>query len=163
MTDETAAHVESETLKVDVDIPEHDARVTTALFTRTRKEVLATGARCYICDLTEAESGAPLELHHFPVERSLANLIDWSLFKEQALRGDYGSGPKGFDWSNFDPMHWETFVDDMTINGLVLCQKHHIGQDEGIHMLPHPLWIAQRSAKEGYKFNSLEIIHHDQV
>lgn len=161
-SDTTAAHVESETLTVDVDIPEHDPRVTTPIFSSSRKKVLAAGAVCWICGQNEQESGAPLELHHFPVERSLANLVDWALFAEQAKRGDYGPLPQAFDWVAFDPSHWETFVDDMEHNGLTLCQKHHIGKDEGIHLMPHPLWIAQRFAKEGYKFNSIEIIHHDQ-
>lgn len=163
MTDETAAHVEEETLRVDVNIPEHDPRVTTEIFRRTRAVVIAAGARCWICEQTEAELGKPLQLHHFPVERSLANMVDWALFREQAERGDYGPGPLTFDWATFDPVHWETFVDDMQHNGLALCEAHHIGKDEGIHLMPHPLWVAQRFAKEGYKFDSVEVIHHDQI
>ena len=159
---ETAAHVEKETLKIDVNIPEHDARVTTELFRRTRAQVLGPDGHCWVCNRTAVESGSPLELHHYPVERSLANLVDWVLFKVQALRGDYGVGPRKFDWAKFDPADWTVFVDDMTVNGLTLCRQHHIGGDEGIHFLPHPLWIAQRFAKEGYRFNRIEIIHHPQ-
>lgn len=51
----------------------------------------------------------------------------------------------------------------MTVNGLLICKAHHIGEDEGIHMLPWPICIAQRYAKEGTRFNSREVIHHAQL
>lgn len=160
----TAAHSEKETLTVDVNIPEHDVRVTTPLFSHTRKLALeAAGGRCWVCGRTETESGHPLEAHHFPVERAFGELVDWDLFKRQALAGDYGPRVQAFDWANFNPAHWETFVDDMRANGLVLCKDHHIGKDEGIHTLPHPIWLVQRFAKEGYRFSSAEVIHHDQI
>lgn len=158
----TDSHEEKETLDVEVNIPEHDPRATTELFRRTREEVLAVNNRCWVCNRTEQESGKPLELHHFPIERSLANLVDWDLFKTQAIRGDYGEGPKNFLWASFDSTHWEDFVDNMHANGLVLCRDHHIGRNEGIHYMPHPLWVAQRFAKEGYNFSEIEIIHHSQ-
>ncbi|UNJ99715.1 hypothetical protein [Ralstonia sp. RRA.1] len=52
------------------------------------------------------------------------------------------------------------FVDDMTVNGLLLCKQHHTGKDAGIHDMPFPLWIAQRYAIEGYQFTPNEVIHH---
>jgi len=160
----TAAHVEKETLVVDVNIPAHDARVTTPLFSHTRELALqACGGRCYVCGRTAEESGHPIELHHYPVERSLGDLVDWALFRAQAQAGDYGPGPQAFDWSSFDPVKWFTFVDDMRHNGLALCKQHHTVADTGIHTLPHPLWLAQRFAKEGYQFDKVEIIHHEQV
>jgi hypothetical protein len=167
MTDDapkTAAHTEKETLAVAVNIPEHDPRVTTALFAHTRKLAIAEcGGRCWICERTEAETGEPVQLHHFPVERSFGDMVDWDLFKRQALAGDYGPRVQSFDWASFDPTRWFTFVDNMMHNGLPLCPQHHIGADEGIHLLPHPIWLAQRFAKEGYDFSTVEVIHHDQV
>ena len=83
-------------------------------------------------------------------------MIDWS--EGAQIRKDFSD----FDWANFDPADPMTFVDDMRVNGLILCKKHHIGKDEGIHCLPHPIWIAQRYGQEGYQFSNVEIIHHGQ-
>lgn len=38
------------------------------------------GGRCFICGGTIKTTGHPLEAHHHPVARSLANMIDWALF-----------------------------------------------------------------------------------
>ncbi|MCM2493709.1 hypothetical protein ACVCIH_13080 [Burkholderia glumae] len=157
----TAAHAERETLAVLVNIPEHAERTTTALFARTRKVLIEReGGRCFICNATAQEAGHPLEAHHHPIERSFAELIDWDRFKAAALAGEFGERVRAFDWAAFT--HWEQFVDDMTVNGLLLCKAHHIGKDEGIHALPFPIWIAQRYAREGYQFSDIEIIHHNQ-
>ena len=165
----TAAHVEKETLSVDVNVPEHGARVTTALFTRTRLALIAReGGRCFICCRTEAEAG-PLEAHHHPLERCFAEEIDWQRAALDCQAGVMAFTPgqraamEAFDWTKFDPAHWETFVDDMTVNGLLLCKDHHTAADDGIHTVPGPIFLAQRYAKEGVKFNSREVIHHDQV
>lgn len=168
MTGVTEVHEEKETLAVEVNIPGHDPRTTTALFTRTRKALLESDhAMCHICQRIEEECG-PLEAHHYPVERSLAEMIDWERVKRDAMAGELGAtqrqraAAQAFDWSSFDPAEPYSFVDNMLVNGLLLCKQHHIGKDEGIHAMPHPLWIAQRYAKEGYQFSDVEIIHHDQ-
>ena len=83
-------------------------------------------------------------------------MIDWS--ENGTIRKDFPD----FDWANFDPANPYTFVDDMTVNGLILCKDHHIGKDEGVHALPHPIWIAQRYGQDGYKFSEIEIIHHGE-
>lgn len=159
----TAAHIERETLKVDVDIPEHGARVTTELFRKTRQALIAReGGRCWICGRTEAEAGAPLEAHHHPIERCFAEEIDWRLVEIDCRAGLWGAYAAAFDWSKFDPTRWEVFVDDMTVNGLLLCRDHHTASDDGIHTIPGPIWLAQRYAKEGVQFNSREVVHHEQ-
>lgn len=187
MSTVTDVHAERETLAVDINIPGHEARTTTALFARTKKALLERdGARCFICGATEASSGHPLESHHHPVERSLANMIDWQRFAADARAGRFGPHAQAFDWDGFmadakpmtlnllphgdepagtvevlipaDPMR---FVDDQTVNGIALCKAHHTGKDEGIHCLPYPLWIAQKYAREGYQFSDVEIIHHE--
>jgi hypothetical protein len=161
---EVVSHDEKETLNIDVDIPEHDPRVTTPLFSRTRLELIdKMGGRCWICNQTAEESGNPLEAHHYPIERSLGAAVDWALFMEIAKSGKLGPGPQTFDWNSFDPKRWFTFVDDMIHNGLLICKNHHIGKGEGIHYLPHPFWIAQMFLREGYKFDPEEVIHHDQL
>lgn len=155
----TQAHAEKETLSVEVNIPEHEERKTTALFERTRKELIAReGGRCFVCNQTPEETGHPSEAHHHPIERSLAELIDWDRFKADALAGVWGEKIRAFDWDHFTD--WTQFVDDMTVNGMLLCKEHHIGKDEGIHTMPFPLWIAQKYAREGYQFSDVEVIHH---
>ena len=149
-------HTEKETLSIEVNIPGHDARVTTSLFTRTRKELIEReGGRCFVCGRNAEESGHPPEAHHHPIERSFAEMIDWG--EDSLIRKDYPN----FDWANFDPKDPYSFVDDMTVNGLLLCKAHHIGKNEGIHAIPYPIWLAQRYGREGYEFSSVEILHHE--
>ena len=157
----TAAHEEKETLSVEVEIPEHaDRGAATPLFIRTKKILVErVGGRCFVCNGNEAEVG-PLQAHHYPVERSLATAWDWPRFIADCKAGKWGVYCQAFHWEGFNPTQDPyQFVDDMSVNGLLLCAKHHIGKDEGIHMLPHPLWIFQKYAAEGYKFSSLEIVH----
>lgn len=152
----TETHEEKETLAVDVFLPGHDPRTNTPLFVHTRKLLIEkVGGRCFVCQRTADECG-PLEAHHHPIERSFAEMIDWS--EGSLIRRDFPD----FDWTNFDPTDPYSFVDNMLHNGLLLCKAHHIGRDEGIHAMPFPIWLAQRYGKDGYKFTDSEIIHHDQ-
>jgi hypothetical protein len=156
----TEVHEEKNTFQVDVNIPGHEPRTTTPLFEHTRKALIEReGGRCYVCQCTAEEVGHPLEAHHCPIERSFTGMIDWGPGSQ--IRRDF----PGFDWAKFDaqaPTDPYLFVDDMTINGLLLCKAHHIGKDEGIHALPYPVWLAQKYGKDGYKFSAVEVIHHDQ-
>ena len=160
----TNAHDEVETLKVDVKIPEHADRVTTATFSKTRQKLLdREGGRCWVCNRTAEEAGHPLEAHHNPIERCFAEDIDFSLVAQEAKAGHLGPYAQAFDWDSllatnpFDPY---AFVDDMTVNGLLLCKDHHTVGNEGIHTLPYPIFVAQRYAKEGVQFTDKEVIHH---
>jgi hypothetical protein len=150
----TDAHEMTDTFTVDVLIPTHPDRVSTPLFEKTRLHLLQRdGGRCYICNQTALESGKPLEAHHYPIERSFAEMVDWS--EGSQIRKDFPN----FGWGSFDESNPYTFVDDMNVNGRLLCKAHHIGKDEGVHALPEPVWLAQRYSKEGYKFSNVEIIH----
>lgn len=153
-------HEEKNTFSVDVNLPGIGGqRKTTSLFERTRKVLLdSEGGRCWICHCTAEEVGHPLEAHHYPVERSFTDMIDWS--PESPIRKDFPN----FDWPSFDaivPINPYLFVDDMSVNGRILCKPHHIGKDEGVHCLPEPIWLAQRYALDGYVFSNIEVIHHD--
>lgn len=153
----TDAHEMIDTLVVDVNIPQHADRVATPLFEKTRKHLIERdGGRCYICNGTAESTGHPLEAHHFPIERSFAEMVDWS--EGSQIRKDFPQ----FPWGSFDESNPYMFVDDMNVNGRLLCKAHHIGKDEGVHALPEPVWLAQRYGKEGYKFSDVEIIHHEQ-
>lgn len=167
MTSVTETHDEKETLSVEVLLPGQDPRGSaSSLFVRTRKALIEReGGRCFVCGGQEATVG-PLEAHHCPIEHSVAIMVDWDLVKRDCLAGEFGfsqaqrDAAKAFDWAAFDPADPFSFVDNMMVNGLLLDKAHHIGKDEGIHSMPHPLWLAQRYAKEGYKFSEVEIIHH---
>ena len=163
MADVTEIHEEKETLIVDINIPGHEARVTTQLFKDSKQLLIKrVGGRCWVCNKTALESGLPLEAHHHPIERSLANMIDWDLFKTDCEAGIWGHYTAAFNWDKFDANDPYPFVDDMTVNGLLLCKEHHTGKNEGIHDMPYPIWITQRYGKEGYQFTAKEIIHHEQ-
>ena len=154
-------HEEKETLSVEVEIPGHAPRgAATPLFERSKKILMErVGGRCFICNGTESEVGF-LQAHHYPVERSLATAWDWPRFIADCKAGKWGVYCQAFHWEGFDPdKDPYQFVDDMSCNGLLLCQAHHIGKDEGIHDLPHPLWIWQKYAPEGYKLSDVEVIH----
>ena len=99
MTAVTETHEQKETFQLDIFLPGHEKRATTSLFTNSRKQLIAREkGHCYICGETEITSGNPLEAHHHPIERSLANMIDWDLVKTQCLSGVWGDPAKSFDW-----------------------------------------------------------------
>ncbi|MDB5777625.1 MAG: hypothetical protein JWP38_3758 [Herbaspirillum sp.] len=157
----TEVHEEKNTFQVDVNIPGHDPRVSTPLFHRSRLALIAReGGRCWISGMTAEEAGHPLEAHHHPIERSFATMIDWARFSKDCLAGMWGAHAQAFDWTSFDPADPYMFVDDMTVNGVLLAKQFHIGKDEGTHCLPYPVWVAQKYGIEGYKFSDVEIIHH---
>ena len=178
----TETHEEKNTFSVDVQLPGHDPRMTTPLFSKTRLHLLERdGGRCWVCNCTAEEVGHPLEAHHYPIERSFANMIDWG--PGSAIRKDFPH----FAWGSFEldgtlestpaftdelgasypegkqfvPANPYMFVDDMNVNGRLLCKPHHIGKDEGVHGLPEPVWLAQKYGRNGYKFSDVEIIHHN--
>ena len=158
----TETHEEKLTLSVDVEIPGHAPRGSaTPLFIRTKKILMERmGGRCFICNGTEAEIGAPHEAHHFPVERSLATAWDWERFQADCIAGKWGVYLAAFHWAGFNPaVDPYQLVDDMSVNGLLLCKRHHTGKDEGIHEFPHPLWIWQKYCPEGYKMSDVEVVH----
>jgi len=160
----TDAHEQKETLTVDVDIPEHDKRVTTPLFTKTKRLLMKVGGalgfnikrepgRCWICNKTEQELGQPLEAHHYGIERCYLDAnIRWNVVQQ-----DFPL----FDWKNFDPANPVQFVDNMASQGVLLCKAHHTGKDTGIHDLPHSIWIMQRYLADGTRFSPNEVIHDD--
>lgn len=149
-------HLYKQSIQISVNLPGHEVRTRTALFVRTRKQLIAReNGRCYICGRTEEESGSPLEGHHSPIERSLANAVDWNI-----VRKDFPD----FDWVTFDRVNDPyMFVDDMLVNGILLCHDHHVGINQGIHYTTYPFWIIQRYMKSGYQYSDSEIIvHKDQ-
>jgi hypothetical protein len=106
------------TFQVDVNLPGHDPRVTSPLFRKSRLHLLERdGGRCYICNCTAEETGHPIEAHHYPIERSFAEMVDWSPGSQ--IRKDFPS----FGWGSFDESNPYAFVDDMNVNGRLLCKN----------------------------------------
>jgi hypothetical protein len=152
MTDITESHHEKETLSIDVIIPSHDVRGNaSALFEKTRKQLIERDKGCFVCGNTES-----LEAHHHPIERCVADNIDLKLLKKYgAIFNPY---IKDFDFNSITSIY--DFVDNMLVNGMLLCKTHHTFAGTGIHTLPFPLFIAQKFAKDGIVFTDKEIIHH---
>jgi hypothetical protein len=156
-------HEEKETLSVDVDLPGHDPRVTTAMFRKTKRMLMKVAnamgfdfkrpaGRCWICDKTESDLGQPLEAHHFGIERAYIDAaIRWNVVAQ-----DFPI----FDWKNFNPANPADFIDNMVAQGVLLCKEHHTGKDTGVHTLPFSLWIMQRYLADGTRFNPNEVIEH---
>lgn len=164
-------HEQKETLSVDILIPGHAPRTESALFERTRKKLIAReGGRCWISGMTAEELGHPLEAHHHPIERCFAEIVDWPRFAEDCKAGKWGPYAQAFDWHEFfdgaehgKPLDPYLFVDDMTVNGLLLGKDFHTKKDQGIHMTTYPDWIIQKYAVEGYQFTPGEKIHHEDA
>ena len=162
MSEVNSVHEEKLTLSVDVNLPGHDERVTTPLFTRTRSLALAACEdRSFACNRTGAEAG-PIELHHMWIERCLANAVDWADFRT-FIRSLKVYVDRAAQYADDHPTldNIMDFVDDMTANGLPLCKEHHTGKDSGIHDLPFPLWLLWSTGKEGWQFNSTEKVDHE--
>lgn len=144
-------HEIKKTIVEDVYVEDHDPRVTTALFERTRKALIDAGGRCWICNKPHTHED-PLELHHSVLERCLMGEIDYG--PGSNIRKDHPN----FDWDHFDPNDPASFVDDALVNGLLLCKLHHTGQ-LGIHSMTYPEFEAQRYMKEGTPIIPGHVVH----
>ena len=55
-----------------------------------------------------------------------------------------------------------TFVDDMTVNGMLIEKPLHTGKNEGIHFMPFPLWQFNRYGIEGFEFiKGVDTVFHE--
>ena len=177
----TDDHEEKETLSLVVYVPGHEPRGSaTPLFHRSRLQLIdRERGRCWVSGMTAKELNAPLEAHHYPVERCFATAWDWPRFAKDCQAGQWGQYAQAFDWVAFfkdcktvvredtglpyvevaDPY---LFVDNMLVNGRLLAKQYHIGKNEGVHGTTEPFIYAQKYLAEGYRFSDFEIIHHDQ-
>jgi hypothetical protein len=163
MEEVTQNHEEKNTFIIDVTLPGHDERVTTPLFSRTRDELIKReGNRSFVTGRTEEEIGSPLEAHHFFIERCLANACDWTEFCKLIVRlKDLVDRADAFCKANPQLEDIMTFVDDMTVNGMLIEKPLHTGQGEGIHSMPFPLWMFNLYGKEGFVFSNVDTVHHE--
>lgn len=139
-------HSKTETLVVQYNAPTNDRRINQPLFKKTRLALLKRDKQCAICGTDKK-----LQAHHHPIEWSLTEYVDWELVKR-----DFPA----FDWKGFSIDFPWTFIDNMLVNGVLLCEAHHIGKNTGIHYVPFPLLIIKRYCKAGIDFSNVEVIHH---
>lgn len=138
---DTPAHETVETLRCDVEYPEHVQRTTSAEFAANRHRFInKMRLPCWKCGATDK-----LELHHF--------IIEWSEWDNadpaKVLRVMHGFDPYGFaadEAKNGDAV--PTSPDDAR-NLLCLCESCHRGAGEGIHLVPVPFWFADLVRKDG--------------
>lgn len=133
---------------------DHPERKETPLYRRTRHHLIhVLKLRCYICgDWSESKKpSTSLESHHFFCEYAEMFDMDFAKFANSAQTlynpqtGEHlGSA---FDWNEVikDP---SLFVDSPQ-NMMVLCHVHHVDRTFGIHFCPYPLWVRQKTAKDG--------------
>lgn len=151
----TDVHEEKMTLVIDTFIPGHDPRTTTALFERTRKELIKlSGGVCHFTGMTEEESGHPLEAHHHIIEKCEENGADWQKVKAYIVRtAALWNRALAFTKANPELADINTFVDDMTVNGMLLSKQAHTGPPPcSIHFTPGPICQAQAYLKDGLEF-----------
>jgi hypothetical protein len=163
MSDVTQIHEEKNTFIIDVELPGHEARVTTPLFSRTRDELIKReGNRSFVTGKSEEEVGSPLEAHHFFIERCLAEGCDWSEFCKyiDRLKGLVDRAD-AFCKANPNLADIYDFVDDMTVNGMLIEKPLHTGAGLGIHAMPFPLWQFNLHGKQGFKFSNQDTIYHE--
>ena len=127
-------HEFRESVAVDIWYPDHPPRTESALFSRTKHNLInQLDLPCFICGTKELR-----EVHHFHVEWAFADGVDWE--KMKTLHPN-------FPWDTFkDP---SDFVDH-PYNMMILCQEHHRKTDRGIHNMPYPLWIMQQHSMAGF-------------
>jgi 5-methylcytosine-specific restriction endonuclease McrA len=117
-------------------IPEHERRTESEEFRRNRALLLRQGHRCWICG-----DDQDLEAHHI-FEWSLWNALD----PQKALETLRAFDPYGF--TEHDPDRPLQSPDDIR-NLLILCRRHHLGREAGIHEITFPVWLPQRATKPG--------------
>ena len=129
-------HEFKQTLTVDIYYPDHPPRTESSTYRASHRYLIKTlDLPCEVCGSKENR-----ETHHMFCEWADAEAVDWNKMKR--LHPD-------FNWEQFkDP---EDFVDS-TYNLVVLCMDHHRGKDKGIHMLPYPIWQAQKFLRDDFVF-----------
>jgi len=131
-----AEHLEKHTFTESIVIPGHEDRKESSEFRHSKEKLRSDGHyKCFICGALEE-----LQVHHFCIEWSLANIADYEKVKELC---------ELFDFYGYSAILKDTPVtspDDIR-NMLVLCRRHHIENNHGIHDMSFPLWIAQKSTK----------------
>ena len=137
-----------------VNYPFHEKRIESSIYRKSRKEMIHLP--CFICGKFKGDDDTSVEAHHFYIEKSASNAIDWikfGIFANNLYNFQTGEkiGDK-FIWEEVRK-NPEIFVDSK-YNMIILCKEHHTSGKFGIHHVPFPEWILQRFPVEGFKFLS---------
>lgn len=131
------SHIVSRTIQEFIAYPDHAKRTESAEF-RANKRRLVTqlDAPCWTCSSREGR-----EVHH---------IHEWSLWEaldpKKVLDTLHAFDPYGYTHAAGDkPIE---SPDDIR-NLVVLCEKCHRGENQGVHDLTMPIWVAQRAVKDG--------------
>lgn len=154
MTSDTLKHVHETFEQVaTVELsPPHPPREDTPQYEKTHKLlVFEKDTPCKVCKVRHSDlmdplrAGDPavnrdgakaLETHHYPVERSLIDAVDW-----RKVHNDF---PAVYDQASL-----EMWVDSPE-NMLVLCDVHHRNPEKGIHHLLTQDFAVQPYLLDGY-------------
>lgn len=137
----TEIHQQKGSTHYVINIPGHNARTESDIFVKTRHHLVAElDTPCWVCG-----SKIDRQVHHFILEYSLQNAVDWG--KVKALHPDFP------DWDKIDPNDQSTFkhFTDHEYNMMVLCGLHHT-RSQGIHVLPYPIWNFLKIKKDDFEF-----------
>lgn len=130
-------HEVTKTLHEDVIYPAHEKRTESSLFRENKEYLVAKlDTPCFICGSKENR-----EVHH---------IFEWSTFPALDPK-KMQNVLKIFDfygYSKDDPHSPITSPDDKR-NLVVLCELHHRGEDNGVHAITFPIWIALSALKPG--------------
>ena len=141
--DKTPAHEQIESLRVDVEYPEHIDRgsANTSEFDANKHRLVhKLGLGCWKCGGKDH-----LEVHHYIIEWSEWNNADPSKVLRIMHQWDaYGFAADGMKGGNPLPQS----PDDLR-NLMVLCMPCHRGAGLGIHQVPAPFWFADLVKHEG--------------
>ncbi len=137
-----------------IHYPLHGKRKPTALYRRTRHELIYNKKlTCFICN-KKNDDNESLETHHFYCEKYAQTMIDWKKFGEFAKNcHNIQTGENIGETFNWDEVenNPDIFVDSPH-NMVVLCKQHHTSGNKGLHHVPFPDWILQKYPKNNFEF-----------
>lgn len=128
----TVRHKLTKTITEYAIVPEHATRKESDRFENNREILIQRVGKCYICDGTEN-----LQAHHYGCEWSFWNDCDHIKLQKYLL---------DFDIYGFSQFYRSRTIDspDDIRNLMLLCEKHHIEKERGIHEMTFPMWIMQK-------------------
>lgn len=137
---EVREHDQVETLRIDVEYPEHAQRTESAEFEQNKRTLVTKlDTPCFSCGSKDHR-----EVHHWCIEWSEWDNADPAKVLQRLHQMDiYGYAAQLGDKPVSSP-------DDIR-NLVVICASCHRGAGVGIHLVPFPNWISQVVAKDGVR------------
>ena len=132
-------HIQEDTIQEYSFYPEHEMRVESAEFKKSKERLKKDGNyQCWICGTTEK-----CESHHI-LEWAFSNDLSMDKATEILKTLDF------YGYNNSDEFKDKPLDSlDSVRNQLILCDNHHRHKLCGLHHLSFPLWLSQKSCKDG--------------